>query len=55
MFNRLTNFLNKYEILYEQQYGFRQNFSTFGQNNNEPTWLKPLYTTEKVHANNYKQ
>ena len=28
MFNRLTNFLNKYEILYEQQYGFRQNFST---------------------------
>jgi hypothetical protein len=28
MFNRLTNFLNKYEILYEQQYGFRQHFST---------------------------
>ena len=28
MFNRLTNFINKYEILYEQQYGFRQNYST---------------------------
>jgi hypothetical protein len=28
MFNRLSEFLNKHEILYEQQYGFRQNFST---------------------------
>ena len=28
MFNRLNEFLNKHEILYEQQYGFRQNFST---------------------------
>ena len=26
--NRLSEFLNKHEILYEQQYGFRQNFST---------------------------
>ena len=28
MFSRLTEFLDKYKILYEQQYGFRQNFST---------------------------
>ena len=28
MFNRLTDFVNRHEILYEQQYGFRQNFST---------------------------
>ena len=28
MFNRLSDFLNKHEILYEQQYGFRQGFST---------------------------
>ena len=28
MFNRLREFLNKHEILYEKQYGFRQNFST---------------------------
>ena len=28
MFNRLTDFVNRCEILYEQQYGFRQNFST---------------------------
>ena len=28
MFNRLSEFLDKHEILYEHQYGFRQNFST---------------------------
>ncbi|MFZ2539770.1 MAG: reverse transcriptase family protein, partial [Oscillospiraceae bacterium] len=28
MFNRLSDFLNKYKVLYEQQYGFRQNYST---------------------------
>ena len=28
MFDRLSDFLNKHEILYEQQYGFRQGFST---------------------------
>ena len=28
MFVRFIDFLNKYNILYEQQYGFRQNFST---------------------------
>ena len=28
VFNRLTNFLSKNDILYEQQYGFRENYST---------------------------
>ena len=28
MSNRLTNFLNRHRLLYDQQYGFRQNLST---------------------------
>ena len=28
VFNRLTNYLSKNDILYEQQYGFRENYST---------------------------
>ena len=28
VFNRLTNYLTKNDILYEQQYGFRENYST---------------------------
>ena len=28
MFNRVVDFLDKYKVLYEQQYGFRKNYST---------------------------
>ena len=29
MFERKINFLNKYHILFDNQYGFRQNHSTY--------------------------
>ena len=28
MFNRMVEFLDKHNVLYEHQYGFRQNYST---------------------------
>ena len=28
MYNRLKSFLNKYNVLYESQYGFRERWST---------------------------